>query len=341
MKVLLIGKSGLDSLERNLQDVGAEIFGDEVTLIDFPKIPRFIAKDRRLRFLYLSLAKWHIGGMFLSRKLIVYAQKLKPELVIVLTGASDYLSAETVQALKEKVKGPIVCWFVDASVNLGTGKMLFAPYDHYFFTDRGLLRWLQPFLKEKASLLMEGFHPLRHNVPATSLQNREIVVVGSLYPARVLMLEELVKVGFNIRIYGPGLPPDYGRGLLEKRFQDKYLVYEDKSRVFNEALCVLNNFHPSTLDAINCRVFEVLAAEGLLVTEYSTLLHEVFDSSNLLTYKTFDDLVELLTGLTSGEIDADAYRRKTADLKKGHSLVVRYEAIRNSGWLSGSPKLTP
>ena len=328
MRTLIVGKSGKDSLEQNLIDVASSDFGDNAVLIDFPNLPKLVSKDRRLHFLFLNIAKMKIINNFLSRKLLKTARIFDPHLVVVLTGATDYLTPETMEKLKKIVRGRIVCWFVDASVNLGSARMLFANYDHYYFADRGLLNWFTPFLKDKASLLMEGYHPYRHVSSEITVRNTDIAIVGSLYPARILMLEELVKLGFNIKIYGPGLPSWYGNGILSNRFQGEYLIYESKIRVFDEALCVLNNFHPSHIDIINCRIFEVLASSGLLVSERSELLREVFGENNILTYSTFSELVTILTQIVSGEIDVEHFRRNNSELRRSHSLTDRYRELK-------------
>ena len=332
MRVLIIGKGGNDSLEQNLIDVAVAQFGDNASLFKFPSVPKLMSLDRRLRFLFLQFTKFFQVNQLMSKRLIREVRREKPDLVIVLTGATDYLSSNTIRELKKQVSGKIICWFVDASIHLGTAKMLFAEYDHYFFADRGLLNWLKPFLKERASLLMEGFHPYRHIVPSKSSRNSDIVVVGSLYPERILMLEELVSLGFNIKIYGPGLPHWYSSGSLVDKYQGHYLVYEDKTKVFNEALCVLNNFHPATLDAVNCRVFEVLASSGVLVTQDSVLLGEVFGEDAFLTYSTFSELVVILKRITGHEVDLESYRARTISLKKGHSLSARYAFIRSGNY---------
>ena len=332
MKVLVVGKGGYDSLEQNIIDVAIGDFKDDAYLFKFPEVPKIISFDHRLRFLFLQGAKFSQVNEFMSRRLIRHVRRQKPELVIVLTGASDYLSPSAIRKLKRFVDGKIVCWFVDASSHLGTAKMLFGEYDHYFFADRGLLDWLKPFLKERSSLLMEGFHPYRHTVPRVATRNSDIVVVGSLYPESILLLEELVSLGFNIKIYGPGLPHWYTCGSLVEKFQGQYLVYEAKTKVFNEALCVLNNFHPTHLDIVNCRVFEVIASSGLLVTEKSELLAETFGDGAILTYSSFSELVDILKRITEHKVDVESYRTATISRREGHSLSDRYAFIRNGNY---------
>jgi spore maturation protein CgeB len=102
----------------------------------------------------------------------------------------------------------------------------------------------------------------------------------------------MASAGLRVRGYGPPLPLWRLAG-IERLHAGKYLVQEDKSRVFGEALVALNTMHFTEGDALNCRAFEIAGAGGLQLIEHRPAIQECFDpGKELLVYSTFEELLE-------------------------------------------------
>jgi spore maturation protein CgeB len=158
----------------------------------------------------------------------------------------------------------------------------------------------------------------------------KIAVVGSLYPERVLLLEYLVNHGFEFEIYSFGLPRGYGNGPLRRFDMKKVLTLEEKSRVYQMSKCVLNNFTPAHLNAINCRVFEAMASGALVVSQSSELLKSTFQNGrDIILFESFEELVEILEKVYAGIYDEESIRKNAISAVSPYSLTTRARTFIN------------
>ena len=300
--------------------------GVNAKLVNWP--PRVnIAKSVFLSRALNWIAKKQLIRSLLSPFLIRQVRHLDSDLILVFTGAARLLPPELTAKLSQYTKA-VFCWFVDASINM-TENILRSEYDHIYFIDKGLHDYLGPLLKTKnSSVLFEGFNSYHHKAMESFKVENKIAVVGSMYPERLLLLENLAQLGFQFEIYGFGLPRGYGDGPLRKFDMKEFLTLERKSEVFQRSKCVLNNFHPAHLNAINCRVFEAMASGALVVSQSSQQLRATFeDRKDLILYDNFEDLVEVLTKIFDDEFDEISIRKSSASAVAPHSLSRRADAF--------------
>lgn len=326
MKIALIGSSGKDSLESNMLEAYNQIENVVVDLVQWPpriELSYFPVLSRAINYFFRnSKVNWIFLPIFFRK-----IRTLTPDLIIVFTGAARILSPKSTAEIKLSTKA-VFCWYVDASINL-TENILFSKYDKMYFIDKGLLDYLSPILRStNSSLLLEGYNREHHRALPSIKRNNKIAVVGSLYPERILLLEYLVGLGFELEIYGFGLPRGYGNGPLREYDRQKFLTLEGKSAVFQEARCVINTFTPSHKNAINCRIFEAMASGALVVSQSSELLKETFQQSkDLLMYETFEELGILLDQLFDDNYDEEEIRRQAIIAVANHSLHARAQVI--------------
>lgn len=322
MNIAIVGSDGPDSLEGNMLEAFQSIDGVNAEIVHWPprvSIGRLVFLSRALN----RLVRKRIIRSLLAPLLIRHIQSLDSDLILVCTGAARLLPPKVIMTLKKYSKA-VFCWFVDASMNMSEN-ILRSEYDHIYFIDKGLHDYLSPILKSNgSSVLLEGFNVYHHRASENFQIGNKIAVVGSMYPERMLLLEHLVQLGFQFEIYGFGLPRGYGDGPLRKFDMKQFLTLERKSEVFQNSRCVLNNFHPAHLDAINCRVFEAMASGALVVSQSSEQLRATFvDGKDLLLYDTFDDLVDVLTKIFHEEVDEISIRKSSISAVAAHSLSVR------------------
>lgn len=328
MKIAILGSSGLDSLEENMLEAFSSMPDVEPFLIQWPPNAK-MSKLGIIGQVFNKILRFRIVTKVMSPIFLVNIRRLNPDLILVCTGAARTLSPNSVGKLKQYSKA-VFCWFVDASVNVNDF-ILYSEYDHTYFVDQGLHEYLRPLIRStNSSVLLEGYNAQHHRPLREIKREDKIAVVGSLYPERILLLEYLVNQGFEFEIYGFGLPMEYGNGPLNRFDMKKFLTLEEKSRVFQKSRCVLNNFTPAHLNAINCRVFEAMASGALVVSQTSELLKTTFkDGHDLILFDSFEELVDILGKIYEGKYDEDSIRVNAISAVSTHSLTTRATTFIN------------
>lgn len=336
IKIAIVGFFGADTLEQNLYETFLTFEKIDVKQLNLgnnyylkylkffsPKIGNFVHK-----FIGRIKSNKFVTNLK-SKKMTRILIKFQPDIIIILTGAANSFSANQIKQLKKGIDTYIICWFVDASINIRRGIFLRAPYDIIFFTDQGLVDWFKPLLESRVELLLEGhLHEKHSNSERLGDEVKNyFVIVGTLYPERYELVRKLAQMGFPIKIYGPPLPSWSYDSIVEKNHTNRYIVHQEKSFVFKNALGVINNFHPTHINAINCRVFEVLSSGGLLISEQSNLLRETIDASAYLAYDNFNALTEILNNILEDSSQFESIKIKAKYISSAHSLQIRAQNI--------------
>jgi spore maturation protein CgeB len=122
--------------------------------------------------------------------------------------------------------------------------------------------------------------------------NDSIAVAGNSYAFRQAVCVRLMENQVPVALYGPK-PPVWSDTVYREAHTGKYIVREEKSRVFGEALACLNTFQLTEGNSLNCRAFEIAGAGGLQLIEYRSAIVECFEpGKELLTFATFDELMD-------------------------------------------------
>jgi spore maturation protein CgeB len=94
-----------------------------------------------------------------------------------------------------------------------------------------------------------------------------------------------------LSLYG-SRPPSWSHPAYRQAHTGKYIVREEKSRIFGEALACLNTFSLSEGDSLNCRAFEIAGAGGLQLIEFRRAIQDCFEpGKEVLTFGTFEELL--------------------------------------------------
>ena len=124
--------------------------------------------------------------------------------------------------------------------------------------------------------------------------------------------------------------------VIRERYSGRFLLKEEKSRVFGEALACLNSTTVAEGNALNCRAFEIAGAGGLQLLEHRPIVEECFEPGRgLLTFDTLDELLDLIQRAEREPQWADAVRqagnrRALAEHTYEHRLRVILETIESS-----------
>ncbi|WP_069712250.1 glycosyltransferase [Curtobacterium sp. ER1/6] len=136
------------------------------------------------------------------------------------------------------------------------------------------------------------FHPLSTAGAAPSTDAGRVVFVGSTRGAERAVVRDAVAVGADLVVHGPGwdaLVPATALGSVS-------LPRADVARAYASARVVLNDHWPDMAAGgfVSNRVFDVLAAGGVVVTDEVAGLQDVLDVPTLAVARSRDDLAALL-----------------------------------------------
>jgi spore maturation protein CgeB len=222
----------------------------------------------------------------LERKVVREARNFKPDVVLGLTAG---LHPETVEALGKVCGGRRVLWWGDPPANSRRWGILDPGWDVVFLKDKVAVGKLK-MAGRNAHLLHEAMNPTWHR-PLASQSHDKVAVAGNYYAFRQAMVLRLMGDGVAFALYGPR-PPRWAEGRIKATHSGRYLMREEKSRAFGEAMACLNTFPLAEADSLNCRAFEIAGAGGLQLIEYRPAVEECFEpGKELLTFSTYEELL--------------------------------------------------
>ena len=192
---------------------------------------------------------------------------------------------------------------------------------------------------KRVQLLRSWFVPERNHPVALSREDREhygsdVVFAGNYEPqGRIEWLEEIVKAGFNLRLFGPGKywDPKIRHSIWLRHLAPVKQVWGEE---YNKALCgakiALCLLSKINRDTYTRRCFEIPATRTMLLSEYTddlaTLYTEGVESE---FFRSKSELIAKLNRYISDEVlrqrIAEAgYRRVVAD---GHDVLSRMRQV--------------
>ena len=220
--------------------------------------------------------------------LLANFKTLKPDVVFTLTQS---LNSETLRKLKKHNIRTMV-WWGDTAANMKGKGILDEGWDLIFIKDSYAAQKLKA-LGLPAFQLFEAMNPAWHK-PLSNQQNNNLILAGTFYDYRHYLTRRLLKDKVSLQLYG-GRLPGWADPEIKALHSGKYVVREEKSRVFGAGLAVLNSTSMSEFDSVNCRAFEAAGAGGLQIMEYRTSIDQCFEpEKEILLYKSYDQLLALI-----------------------------------------------
>lgn len=234
----------------------------------------------------------------INKNLLSAVDLSKPDLVIVAGG--HRIEPETIKAVKTK-NIVTVLWTIDAPLNFEP-IIKAAPFYNYIFcqgteavdllTDSGIkgARWLPVGCSLQ-------FH--QNNKVTADKKKKfafDVVFVGSYYPVRKELFEELTQ--FNIGIWGPGWENIEGPLRLRNAIKGAMLRSAEWLQVYNSSRIVLAPHYQDpngiiTVNQASPRMFEALACGAFVIADRQKDVLALFrDKEHLVYYKDRRDIKE-------------------------------------------------
>jgi len=253
-------------------------------------VPSRIIDQRVMHMLQLGYKKFAPTWLPPQEKwLLKTFREFKPAIMIALTHS---LSEETLLMLnKQGVRN--IAWWGDTPANMRKQGLLCKGWDHIYIKDKYAVFKLRT-LGLTADYLPEAMNPHWHRKNLDKIGS-SLVFAGNTYDYRHFLIRTLLDAGFNdITLYG-NRPARWSDDGVKKTFQNKYIVKEEKSRVFGNALACINSTAMSEGNSINCRTFEIAGAWGLQIMEYRPALEDCFlPEKEVIVFSTPEELFDKL-----------------------------------------------
>jgi spore maturation protein CgeB len=289
MKVVIVGNRAFDSFEYNLSDLFRAL-GHTASILDITDVLPVSVK-----LSYWASRFIESYDRVVSVRLAHRVALLQPDLVLVVYRNMHPL---IVKQIKDHRPGiPVVQMNPDALSNLEKQQILAADFDHYFSKEPYIVDFLRHKLGASAHYLPEGFNPRIHQKPpvekavAEWLTNIDVLVFGSLYAYRARMIEQLMKAGINVTVYGTEGP--YLQPTVRSAFRRQYLTGAEKNRLLYGAKIVFNNFHYAEITSVNQKYFEINAIGGFQLSDYKPTLDEYTGvPADLITYRSMEEAID-------------------------------------------------
>lgn len=135
------------------------------------------------------------------------------------------------------------------------------------------------------------YHKMPENLRATSPFACDVSFVGSWSPKRDLVLRHLA--GFDFAIYGY----DWERSSagLQGKFRGPAHNMSELPFLYNFSKVSVNVTMEQGVTSLNMRVFDVMACEGFLISDYKSDFEELFDmDKEIVCYRGADELPGLV-----------------------------------------------
>jgi spore maturation protein CgeB len=276
-----------------------------------------------------------IDRIKLNRELLRLAGEFRPEIILMIKG--DAVMGRTLSRLKRIGTPVLLCWDADSMHSPGRPRAVLPKlglYDMFFTVDSVdlLPAGLRTRMFERnrnihtvplaANTLY--YHPTPVGEGLAEALSGSVVFIGTINPARKEVLLRMADQ--NLKIWAPQTSP-WGEWLepgskLKKTYQQGCVYGEELVQIYSNAAVVIDIHFlfstPVPVPNVTLRVFEVPAAGGFVLTNFSPQLATLFNvDEEIVTYASADELRE----------KAGFYRTHPAERKriaeKGRERVLR------------------
>ncbi|MFN0063063.1 MAG: glycosyltransferase [Myxococcaceae bacterium] len=284
MKILIPGPAFEDSFSENvaiaLRDMGHSVAQLPETHSGYYALPRLLWRAAQERL-------WGYRPTARDRAVLRLARTFKPDVVLGLTWD---IHPEVLAELGQACRGRRVLWWADPPANSQRWGVANPEWDVIYAKDPELVRKAR-LLGKRSGLLHEAMNPKWHR-PVADAANSTVAVVGNYYAFRQALCLRLHRDGVALGVYGSKLP-GWAHPEIRRLHTGRYVVREEKSRIFGEALACLNTTSFAEGNSLNCRAFEIAGAGGLQLLEHRDIVSECFEPGReLLTFRTYEELLE-------------------------------------------------
>jgi hypothetical protein len=315
--------------------------------------PRHFLKGlpSKVEAFFLKVQNHFIAGpavQNLNRELVQLAKFWRPDLIFIYYGT--HISPHSLKEIKNDHPEVILACYCNDNPfttghKMGHWRLLLPSVPFYDLMLAFRHQNLEDFKKagaRRVQLLRAWFAPERNHPVELSAEDQErfrsdVVFVGHYEPGdnRIAWLEEIVKSGFKLRLFGYGKywdKPLRRSPWLHHLAPVKQVWGEDYNKALcgaKVALCILSKIN---LDTYTTRCFEIPATKTMMLSEYTDDLATLYaEGIEAEFFKSKEELIAKLHRYIPDEalrrsVAEAGYRRVMAD---GHDVMSRMRQVIN------------
>ena len=322
MKIVIIGSKDFDSLEFHVHD-SLTFLGHNVIQIDLKDV---ISISYRYNYwLQKFFSKY---DKYIFNKIADRVIDERPELVVC---TYRFIHPDCVKRIKDSLPKVKVIQLNPDALTTFQGQQIFAsPYDAYFTKDPYIKTFMRDKLKLKTFYLPEAFNQRVHFYAFENRSqleekiNIDVVCFGTIYPYRARMVNELLKAGVDIAVFGT---PDrkFPDKSVSQKFRNEFITGERKAEVLLGSKIVFNNFHFAEIESANAKYFEIAGIGGFQLCDYKPILQEYSAIDvDQISFRTIDEAVEKINFFLQNK----ALRHELAEEQRQHFIANHTYDIR-------------
>lgn len=224
-----------------------------------------------------------------------------------------------------------IAWWGDTAANMQGPGLLTKGWDFIYIKDKFASTKIKS-LGLNAFHLNEAMNPEWHTKLYNSI-NKNLLIAGSFYDYRNYLAIQLLHYNIPLELYGRKLP-SWADASLKKLHSGAFIVREEKSRRFGEALACINSTAMSEFNSMNCRAFEIAGAGGLQFMEYRPAIEQCFViDEEIKVFRSIHELVALYRWAIDYPHEALSIREKgRARALAEHTYKHRLDLILNQAF---------
>jgi spore maturation protein CgeB len=243
-----------------------------------------------VRTLWPALNGWDLER--LNGNLIKTAQKHKPDICLIVGGHRT--SPKAIKAMKA-LGIKIGLWTTDVPIDFRNILEGAPYYDHLFCAGSEALDIFKSKNLKNISWVPFGCDPKFHkpvSIHKADQSNKDIVFVGSYYPNRAKLLENLSDL--NIGIWGPYWSKLDGSSPIKNKVQDIKMNYDEWVKIYNAAKIVIVVHYQDPKIACHQaspKLFEAMACRACVFSDAQRDAQSLFEDGRHVVF--FKDPAEL------------------------------------------------
>lgn len=304
-KVLLIGPSYFNYNQSIASAFDPDRF--EVRIIDYSDHFGEINLLNKIAYFFPGFRITTTGKLILklNRKINTIYTEYHPAIVLIIKG--DSIFEETISRMNSSKN---VLWMLDGIDFYPQSTKLLDKVDAVFLFEKTDVEKVKK-INKNAFFLPPSFddHIFRN---LNLKKDIDILFIGMLYDSRVKTLEKLhqqfpeLKIKVYCKRYWFYITPiKYLKSLRDKIFINRFVTPAEANVLYNRAKVCLNMHHGQSVYGINPRFFEILGANALQFVDYKPFIDEYFPDSNIYTYRTEEELFEMINKQFSNNSEPD------------------------------------
>ncbi|RJQ24051.1 MAG: hypothetical protein C4560_00215 [Nitrospiraceae bacterium] len=246
---------------------------------------RFVENDKHLKRL------WH---HIMNKRLLGCVMRTRPDILALFKAGP--IEADTLREIRKRTDTIIINVMNDNPILMGNFNAI-APCHYYFVKDTYVLECLRKtgfrnvhYLPQCADPAVRK--PLKLDAADMGIFSSNLMIMGSMYPYRLRLVEELLD--FKPAIWGTGWTRT--DNAIRKLYKGRGVWGTNKTKAICGAVISLNPHHPlNDIKGTQGRTFDIAACGGFQIAEYKEDMEDLFRvGKEIICYKTIDGLKSLI-----------------------------------------------